>query len=160
MAGAQLRKPPLRVHVETSVFGGIFEDEQTEHCARLFRLGAHGHFALMTSEVVEEELMDSPARVQRYFLGIKDDLVYLNLSNEAVQLFLGYRQLGIVPVRFMPDAMHVALATIASCDLVATLNMKHLARRDQIESFNSYNQLRGYNSIDIRPPEFLVYGNE
>jgi hypothetical protein len=109
---------------------------------------------------VEEELEAASPLVRRYYLGVLPGFEYLQLSNAAVQLFLGYLQLDVVPLRFMPDAMHVALATVAGCGAVVSLNMRHLANLERIEAFNAYNSLRGYNQIDIRTPGAVVYERE
>ena len=54
------------------------------------------------------------------------------------------------------DALHVALATVAGADVVASWNFKHIVHLDKVRGFNAVNLVEGYPPIDIRSPLELI----
>ena len=57
--------------------------------------------------------------------------------------------------------MHVAVATVANCDVIVSWNFKHIVHYQKIPLFNAVNVLEGYNSIWIHSPqEVIAYEDE
>lgn len=46
----------MRIYADTSVFGGIFDEEFAEHTKQFFAEIDAGYFALVTSAIVEAEI--------------------------------------------------------------------------------------------------------
>lgn len=57
----------VRVYADTSVFGGVFDDEFGEESRAFFEQVKSGQFVLVTSAVVEAEMATAPAFVQEFF---------------------------------------------------------------------------------------------
>jgi len=55
---------PQRFYLDTSVFGGYFDEEFSEHTIPLFASLSLGQFILLFSSVSQEELEDAPERVR------------------------------------------------------------------------------------------------
>jgi len=51
--------------------------------------------------------------------------------------------------------MHVALATLAHADVIASWNFRHLVNPSRIRAFNSVNAVQGYGSVVILTPADL-----
>jgi hypothetical protein len=68
--------PKIRVYVDTSVFGGIQDEEFAEESQRFFRQVQKGIFAVILSEQTLRELSGSPDSVQA---------VWQNLAPESVE---------------------------------------------------------------------------
>ena len=55
-----------RVYVDTSVFGGVFDDAFLKVSRRFFEEVAEGKHVVLFSEVTSGELRDAPQRVQEF----------------------------------------------------------------------------------------------
>jgi len=55
----------IRVYADTSIFGGVFDEEFREASEVFFDQVRSGQFALVTSAVVLEEMAQAPTEVQR-----------------------------------------------------------------------------------------------
>jgi hypothetical protein len=56
---------PMRIYVDTSVFGGCFDDEFADPSRRFFELVRAGRVLALVSEVVVRELAEAPDRVRQ-----------------------------------------------------------------------------------------------
>jgi hypothetical protein len=55
----------------------------------------------------------------------------------------------IVTSKWAEDAMHVALATVARCDLIVSWNFEHIVHFQRIPRYNAVNAHQGYAAIAI-----------
>ncbi|MGV8090398.1 MAG: hypothetical protein AB2L24_00850 [Mangrovibacterium sp.] len=53
-----------RIYIDTSVFGGYYDDEFAEHTRPLFNRLKDNEFKLLFSSVTQDELNDAPDRVK------------------------------------------------------------------------------------------------
>ncbi len=57
--------------------------------------------------------------------------------------------------------LHIARATVAEADIVASWNFNHIVRFDKIRAFNDVNIEAGYTALAIHSPrEVATYGSE
>ena len=63
----RLLRRPLRVYVDTSVFGGVHDDEFREPSERFFAAVRDGAFVLLVSEALALEIAAAPDFVQATF---------------------------------------------------------------------------------------------
>ncbi len=100
-----------------------------------------------------EEIIDAPQRVKDL---VSDTIVIgaerLDITDEAIQLQEKYLQAAIVTDKYADDALHVAQATLAHADVIATWNFKHLVNPIRIRLFNHVNIKSGYDTIVIMTP--------
>ena len=73
------------VYADTSVFGGVFDEEFRTATRSFFDLVRAGRFSLMISDVVRREIEGAPADVLSFFDEI---LAYVASSNIACPLLL------------------------------------------------------------------------
>ncbi len=147
----------LRVYIDTSVVGGVFDSEFADLTRRFFDQIRAGDSMLLVSDLLIEELSDAPARVRSYFSGIPRDCVEeLFRDAETTALRDAYLAAGVVGASSADDAAHVAIATVARADLIASWNFRHFVNLEKIRGFNAVNLRNGYNLIDIRSPREVL----
>lgn len=150
---------PLRVYVDTCVFGGAFDQEFAAVTQRFFEQVKQGRFSLVISATVVAEISEAPAQVQEFFESlITDYLAIVPVSPAARQLQQCYLDAEIVTAKYADDALHVAVATISDCALIISWNFKHIVHFQKIPKYNAVNLINGYRPLAIYSPlEVLEY---
>ena len=150
-----------RVYIDTSVFGGYFDDEFAEHTRPLFDRLKNNEFKLLFSSVTQDELNSAPGRVKDLVTGLKAEWTeFLDVTDEATELAAEYIAEGVVGQTCFADCLHIALATINRADYLISWNFKHIVNIDRIRGYNSINIKKGYKQLEIRSPrEFEKYEN-
>lgn len=148
---------PLRIYVDTSVFGGCFDAEFAEDSKRLFEAVRKRKLVIVVSEIVLKELEVAPVDVR----GLLETLPLatvepIALSPEIVELRDAYLAAGVVGARWTNDATHVAAATVVRADAIVSWNFTHLVRLDKIKGYNQVNFVKGYGIIAIVSPKEVV----
>lgn len=151
----------LRIYADTSVFGGCFDAEFAQVSRQLFD-GIHaGLYRLVLSDVVLRELERSPEPVRQLLLQVPDlHTERADLSLESMALRDEYIKADVLGPRWIDDAAHVAIATLARADAIVSWNFRHLVRLDHIRQFNAVNLRLGYPLIEIRSPREIVYESQ
>jgi predicted nucleic acid-binding protein len=148
-----------RIYLDTSVFGGYFDDEFIEHTIPLFDRIRNGDFMLLYSSVTQDELDNAPLEVKKLVRDLRaDNTEYLETTAEAVELASAYIAENVVGRTSYADCLHIALATMNKADFLVSWNFKHIVNIDRIRGYNSINIRNGYKPIEIRSPrEFGTY---
>jgi predicted nucleic acid-binding protein len=146
-----------RIYLDTSVFGGFFDDEFQEFTKPLFERMAKGEFIILFSTLLEEELSLAPDDVQKLVRSLdKDNTEFLMETNDAVKLATEYVSEKVVGQTSFSDCLHIALATINQADLLVSWNFKHIVNIQRIRGYNSINIKNGYKQLEIRSPRDLM----
>ncbi len=147
-----------RIYLDTSVFGGVFDDEFKKISQTLFHQIREGQFSLVTSAIVQEEINYAPAKVRDFFERQLPLAEIVDVNIEVIKLREGYLKAGILNKKYSNDALHVALASIANCKIITSWNFKHIVHFKKIPLYNAVNILHGYNQIAIHSPlEVIKY---
>ena len=148
----------MKVYADTSVFGGVFDQEFSDPSRRFFDEVETGQFVLVTSAVVEAEIEPAPEQVKAFFAKYAEWAAIAEVTEEVLELRSRYIQLGVVAETSLDDALHVAIATVSGCDLIVSWNFKHIVHFDKIPKYNAVNMLHGYGHIGIFSPlEVIQY---
>ena len=148
----------IRTYVDTSVFGGIFDDEFDIASQRFFNQVKRKEFILVTSAVVQEELEKAPEDVRKFFMEMLPYSEIIKITRESLDLRNANLKAEVVSSKYTNDALHVALASISGCDLILSWNFKHIVHFDKIPLYNAINILNGYSQISIFSPwEVIKY---
>jgi len=151
----------VRVYADTSVFGGVFDDEFAAASQALFDLVRLGRFSLLVSDVSAREIAEAPARVRQHFEALLVHMEIVPVDERVLELRDAYLAKGIVGVRWADDAAHVAAATVAGAELIVSWNFRHMVHYEKIRLYNAVNASQGYGSVDIRSPlEVIEYEEE
>lgn len=104
---------PLRVYVDTSVFGGVHDDEFRAPSERFFTAVRSGAFTVLVSEALVVEISSAPEAVRATFEAHRGHMEALETTAEAASLAEAYLAAKVVPAASRVDALHVALASVA-----------------------------------------------
>lgn len=147
-----------RIYIDTSVFGGFFDEEFSEHTIPLFDRIKNGDFILLYSTVTQDELENAPEKVKELVKGIKADATeFLNLTDESIELANEYIIEKVVGQTSFADCLHIAIATIHRADFLVSWNFKHIVNMQRIRGYNSINIKNGYKQLEIRSPREFIY---
>lgn len=151
-----------RIYIDTSVFGGFFDEEFAEHTIPLFDRIRNEEFILLYSTVTQDELEQAPEQVKELVKSLKADYTeFLEPTDEAVDLAAEYIFEKVVGQTSYVDCLHIALATIHRADYLVSWNFKHIVNIQRIRGYNSINIRKGYKQLDIRSPrEFEKYEDD
>lgn len=148
-----------RIYIDTSVFGGFFDEEFAEHTIPLFDRIKNNEFTLLYSSVTQDELINAPENVKGLVKSLKAEYTeFLEMSDEAVDLATKCITEKVVEQTSYADCLHIALATIKKADFLVSWNFKHIVNIQRIWGYNSINIKNGYKQLEIRSPrEFENY---
>jgi hypothetical protein len=151
-----MEKKPLRIYVDTSVFGGVFDREFAEPSKLFFHQTRLGVFNLVTSVLVRNEIMKSPDKVIEHYKRLSNLLEICDIDNQALYLQEAYLQAGVVTRKWSDDALHVALATVAGCLGIVSWNFKHIVHVQKVPLYNAINSINGYGNLTIVSPSEVI----
>ncbi|HSP64147.1 MAG TPA: type II toxin-antitoxin system VapC family toxin [Pyrinomonadaceae bacterium] len=149
----------VRVYADTSVFGGVFDEEFSVASQLFFEQVRSGELRLVVSEVIRKEIQGAPAKVKELFDAMLVSAEVADVTSDALRLRQAYLNAGILGPQWSDDALHVALATITGCTMIVSWNFKHIVHYQKIPLYNTVNVRQGYNAIFIYSPlEVVGYG--
>lgn len=151
-----------RIYIDTSVFGGHFDDEFKEHTIPLFNRINEGEFIILYSTVTQDELENAPEKIKELVKNLRVDLTeFIETTEEAIDLATEYITERVVGQTSYADCLHIALATINRADFLVSWNFKHIVNVDRIRGYNAINIKNGYKQLEIRSPrDFIKYEDD
>jgi len=151
-----------RIYIDTSVFGGHFDEEFKEHTIPLFNRIKEREFIILYSTVTQDELEYAPEIVKDLVKSLSADITeFIEMTDEAVDLATEYITEKVVGKTSYADCLHIALATINRADFLVSWNFKHIVNIERIRGYNSINIKYGYKQLEIRSPrEFEKYEDD
>ncbi len=143
--------------MDTSVFGGLYDEEFKDYTEPLFERIKKSEFEIIYSNVTEQELENAPDRIRATVqLLHKNSTDYVKSDIESANLAKKYIDEGVVGPTSYADCLHIALATIHNANILISWNFKHIVNVVRIVGYNSVNIAEGYKPIDIRSPRELM----
>lgn len=151
-----------RIYIDTSVYGGYFDEEFMEHTIPLFDRIYSGEYVVLYSTVTQEELENAPEKIKDLVKKIKvEQTEFIETTDEAIDLASEYITEKVVGKTSFADCLHIALATINRADFLISWNFKHIVNIERIRGYNSINIKNGYKQLEIRSPrEFSKYEDD
>jgi predicted nucleic acid-binding protein len=148
-----------RIYIDTSVFGGYFDEEFKKYTIPLFDRIKEGEFIILYSTVTQDELENAPEKVKEHVKSLRADLTeFIETTDEAIDLATEYINEKVVGKTSYADCLHIALATINRADFLVSWNFKHIVNIERIRGYNSIHIKNGYKQLEKRSPrEFEKY---
>ena len=143
----------IRAYADTSVYGGVFDEEFAEPSRKFFEQVRKGYCRLVISDLVRDELKNAPELIRNLAFDMEEFCEEAVISEEAIELQEEYIKAGIVAPRWESDALHVALATVSRCSILVSWNFKHIVNYKKIAEYNAINVFNQYGSISIYSPQ-------
>ncbi|MBK8855939.1 MAG: PIN domain protein [Saprospiraceae bacterium] len=146
-----------RLYFDTSVFGGIYDEEFQRDTQCLFEMVKSGKIICVYSDLTELELENAPTNVIEHFKELPNKYTeYVELNLEMNQLAEEYVKEKVVGQTSIDDCRHIACATINKVDYLVSWNFKHIVNVFRIRGYNSINLKNGYIQLDIRSPKEII----
>ncbi len=151
-----------RIYIDTSVFGGYFDEEFESETRPFFEKILEKRITILASDILELELYRAPDYVRDFFESLPSDLIErIELTDEVRELAEKYILEKVVGKTSRADCQHIALATIHNADVLVSWNFKHIVNLERIRGYNSINFREGYQMTEIRTPkEIFKYEND
>jgi hypothetical protein len=150
-----------RIYIDTSVVGGCEDEEFSMWSIQLFEEFRQGLRIAIISDLTRRELEGAPERVKKVLLSLPDaNVENVFLTEEAESLAQSYLDDGIVTVKHIADAQHIAIASVERVDVLVSWNFQHIVNLDRIHAFNSVNLKLGYLILEIRSPREVIHEKE
>ena len=153
-----------KVYMETTMFNFYFDEEegeQHEYTVRLFEMIKEGAFEAFTSTYVIDELNAARKEKRDKMMELIDrhGINMLDGNDEIRRIGDLYVEKGIIPKKYLTDALHIAIASVYGVDIVASMNFEHIVKPKTVRMTGIINIENGYNAIKIYSPEEAVkYG--
>lgn len=150
-----------RVYIDTSVIGGCLDEEFASWSKLLFDQFRSGIKIAVVSDLTLRELEEAPEDVRLIVSEMPAAFIeHVFLTEEAITLADAYIAHGAVTEKHIIDCQHIAIATIERIDVLVSWNFKQIVNLDRIRKFNAVNLLQGYQPLEIRSPQEVLYGKE
>lgn len=146
-----------RVYIDTSVVGGQFDKEFSVDTIPFFDAITNGQLIIVVSDLLEAELLGAPQHVRNFITTLPvEQIENIRLAQDAADLADQYILGKVVGKTSRADCQHIAMATLAKVDVLASWNFKHIVNIDKIRGYNGINYQLGYNMIEIRTPKEII----
>ncbi len=147
-----------KVFLDTSVFSAYFDERQPERRSLTQEFWQKlENFEVYTSEVTKQELeaTTDPIKLEQFRELIKG-IEILGISKDAEDLAGRYVEEGIVPEKFINDALQMAVATVNQIAVVLSWNFRHMVNQKVKTRINAVNVSLNYSVTEIAAPaEFI-----
>lgn len=144
----------MRIYLDTSVIGGVFATVFAADTEPLFEKVNNKVATILVSTLLEAELKRAPIHVRDFLKSLpKSQIERVELTIEALKLADTYISEKVVGKTSLIDCQHIAIATIARADVLASWNFKHIVNLERIRGYNSINLRHGYPILEIRSPK-------
>lgn len=154
-----------KMYIETSVFNFLFADDapdKRDDTLLLFKEIHDGRFLPFTSDYVLNELEQAPEPKQSRMMALVREysVTLLSASEEIEHLADLYVAAGIIPRKYVSDALHIAAATVNDMDLIVSFNFKHIVKLKTVTMTEAVNIREGYRRIGIYCPTEVIDNDE
>ncbi len=150
-----------RIYIDTSVIGGCEDEVFTEWSIQLFEEFRQGLRIAVVSDLTHRELEKAPESVKKRLLSLpEEDIENVFLTGEAEVLAQNYIDDGVVSIKHVADAQHIAIASVERVDVLVSWNFQQIVNLNRIRAFNAVNLKLGYPILEIRSPREVLYEKE
>jgi hypothetical protein len=146
-----------RFYIDTSVFGGMFDEEFKTETNLLFKKVKSGEVVCVYSNLTESELSNAPEQVRMFFESLTElEKEKVTITPDALKLAQTYIEEKVVGETSLDDCIHIATATINKVDILVSWNFKHIVNVYRIRGYNSINLRLGFANLSIHSPKEIV----
>lgn len=154
------------IYIETSIPSFYFETRtDPENAARQnwtrrwFDKAILEH-EVVTSAAVVVELERGEFHGRKEAIAMVSELAALVISEETYEIVDEYVRRKLMPRDVGGDALHLAIASQYSCDVLATWNCRHLANANKFGHIHRVNDMLGLSTPTLTTPLELLEGDD
>ena len=155
----------LKIYIDTSAIGYLDENEEKyindkEAMLALWDSIKNNEFDVAISELTLDELndnknMDKLNILMDYLAQIEYDIVETGSIAERIAELVKVNGM-LVADKHKNDRLHIGTAIENNCDIIVSMNFKHLVNVTTIRGVRAISNLEGYKNIDIIQPIAMV----
>jgi len=150
----------MKIYIETTIFNRFLENNRDYNAEtkELFGKIVRNEVEAYSSAYVIEELdrAPEPKRTEMLSLIQKYNITVLEIDERAYDLAETYIEMGILPVKFRVDGIHIAMAAIHGMDCIISLNFHHINKLKTKMATEIVHRMKGYNNPFICTPMEVV----
>jgi predicted nucleic acid-binding protein len=148
----------IKIYLDTSVLNAYLDDRDTSRMEITKEFWNRlDQYEVFISDVVIEEIKETPDPTRRNnLLELAKDFVRLSgESGEIDSLAREYVMRGIIPAKYIEDALHIAIASANSIDVLVSWNFAHIVKLKTKREVNVVNIFLGYSQLELVEPSML-----
>ena len=151
----------IKYYIETSVLNFVFaDDEQARRdiTRKLFKEFENKGTNIYISSIVITEIDNAPEEIKNRLMDLirKYKPTVLPVDDETKDLADKYVSEGVIPSKYIADALHIAVASINNMDAIISWNFRHIVKLKTKVEVNGVNKLLGYKEVEICSPEEVI----
>jgi len=150
----------LKAYLETTIFNRFLEEnrEYSMETKALFDKILQNEVEAYSSTYVLEELDKAPEPKRSAMLNLipKYNITILEIDQRAYDLSETYIEMGIIPIKFRIDGIHIAMAAIYGMDCIVSLNFHHINKLKTKMATEIIHRMKGYNNSFICTPMEVI----
>lgn len=144
-----------RLYLDTSVPNAYFDEKNLyrQEITRQFWSRLKDYDVLISDLVIREMKATGNKKLRNELTELVKHFELLSTKSDEIRLLAErYVSEGIIPVRHIEDAVHIAVTTVNSLDVLVSWNFEHIVKLKTKREVNAVNVLLGYNPIEIIEP--------
>lgn len=148
----------MRIYIDTSVINGLYAQDReiASQTEEFFKTTVKMKVVLYCSDLTIAEIKQTPQSLKRNKL-IKvienNQVEILATTDEAHTLGNEYVKQGVIPKRYLADALHIAIASVYNVPVLASWNFEHMVKLKTKIEVNKINKDNNYPPVNIISPE-------
>ena len=159
----------LKIYLDTSAIGYLDEETSPKEMAdmqKLWGLIKSDEYSAVISDVTFDEIRQNKnANKVETLLNYIAEISYdrISINEEVNKIAEMVKQNGLIAAdKHYNDRIHIGCAISAECDIMVSMNFKHLVNVTTIRGVRAISVLESNRSIDIVSPVSLIYqeGND
>jgi predicted nucleic acid-binding protein len=148
----------LKVYLDTSVPNAYFDERNPvrQETTREFWGKLEQYEVFVSNTVIDEIKAIGDEKTREELLELISNFRCLESEEAEVRaLAKEYIAKGVIPVKHIEDAIHIAVASVNSLDVLVSWNFEHIVKLKTKREVNVINVLLGYNQLEIIEPSML-----
>ena len=153
----------LKIYIDTSAIGYLDEHESPNDMKAMLALWENirnSKYDVIISELTFRELNDNKNTEKLntllgYIAQIEYETIGITAEAEHIANLVRKSEL-LISDKNQNDRLHIGCAFVAGCDVIVSMNFKHLVNVKTIRGVRAISNIEGYKNIDIIQPAALV----
>jgi len=152
----------MKIYLDTSVISHLDAPDTPEKMKDTIALWdilfRNTFLEVVVSEVVLQEIADCPEPKRSFMVDqlkqIRREVVLR--TDEATRLAEKYVAYGVLSQNHFNDLLHIALASLNRCNIIASWNFKHFVNYRTMDGVNAVHLIEGNEPIRIASPSMII----